>query len=114
MADGSSVAVPPNNEGARSGIAVTGNSRWNHVKQVFEAALEQSPDERKAFLRQRCGEDTALHAEVESLLAAHEQAGSFAERPAFAVVTQSTSGSVGRVLHSGGVMLKSGDRLGPY
>ena len=40
------------------------------------------PDERAAFLRDACGEDVALRDEVESLLAAHADAGSFAERAA--------------------------------
>jgi eukaryotic-like serine/threonine-protein kinase len=56
--------------------------RWNRVKQVFQAALERSPDSRPAFLADACGGVRSLRAEVESLLRAHEQAGSFAERPA--------------------------------
>ena len=34
-----------------------------------------------AFLRDECGDDAALREEVESLLAAHAEAGSFAELP---------------------------------
>ena len=55
---------------------------WDRVKQVFQAALEQSLETRPTFLDETCGDDTALRAEVESLLRAHAQAGSFAERPA--------------------------------
>ena len=73
---------------------------WDRVKQVFQSALERSPDTRPAFLDAACGDDRSLRAEVESLLRAHEQAGSFAERPAIDGVT--------------GRPLQRGDRLGPY
>ena len=55
--------------------------RWQHVKELFQAALDQAPFERAAFVREACAGDTALQAEVESLLTAHERAGSFAEPP---------------------------------
>jgi len=73
---------------------------WDRVKQLFQSALEQSPDARPAFLDKICGNDRSLRAEVESLLRAHEQAGSFAERPAIDGVTDRP--------------LQRGDRLGPY
>jgi serine/threonine-protein kinase len=73
---------------------------WDRVKRVFQSALERSPDTRPAFLDAACGDDRSLRAEVESLLRAHEQAGSFAERPAVDSVT--------------GGPLHRGDRLGPY
>ena len=57
-------------------------SRWPRVKEIFHAALARAPDQRAAFLRDACGEDVALSDEVESLLAAHAAAGSFAERAA--------------------------------
>jgi len=59
---------------------------WDRVKQVFEAALSARPDERSAYVRNACAGDRALQAEVESMLAAHERAGSFAERPALETV----------------------------
>ena len=57
-------------------------SRWPRVKEIFYAALARAPDQRSAFLRDRCGEDDALRGDVESLLEAHEAAGGFAESPA--------------------------------
>jgi len=74
--------------------------RWDRVKQVFQAALERRPQTRPAFLDGACGDDRPLRAEVESLLRAHEEAGSFAERPAVEDVT--------------GRPLQRGDRLGQY
>jgi eukaryotic-like serine/threonine-protein kinase len=73
---------------------------WNRVKQTFQAALEQSLETRPTFLDETCGDDAALRQEVESLLRAHQQAGSFAERPA--------------VDKLAGGPLQRGDRLGPY
>ena len=47
--------------------------QWQRVKDLFQSALEQDPERRSSFLRQACGSDASLLAEVESLLAAHEQ-----------------------------------------
>jgi serine/threonine protein kinase/Tfp pilus assembly protein PilF len=55
---------------------------WERLKQVFEAALQRSPDERASFVRDVCGSDRALLTEVESLLAAHGAAGNFVQRQA--------------------------------
>ena len=53
--------------------------RWREVDQLLEAAIEHEPGERLAFLDKACAGDDSLRGEVESLLAAHEQAGSFIE-----------------------------------
>src|SRR5580765_5838563 len=55
---------------------------WDRVKAIFQQALEGERTERAALVRDRCGDDRALQAEVLSLLAAHDAAGSFAERAA--------------------------------
>src|SRR5689334_2390208 len=57
--------------------------RWAQIKSVFSAALEQPVAERAAFITSQCRGDEALAQEVESLLAAHDQAHSFIESPAF-------------------------------
>jgi serine/threonine protein kinase/tetratricopeptide (TPR) repeat protein len=56
--------------------------RWDHVKRILQEALDLPGDQRPTYLDETCGDDQALRAEIESLLLAHEQAGSFAERPA--------------------------------
>ena len=61
------------------------DERWVRLKEVFEAAVDLDPTQRAAFLDQECGDDEALRAEVESLLKADEQTGSFIEEPAFAI-----------------------------
>lgn len=71
-------------------------SRWQHVKGLFQAALERPAEARPAFLDQACA-DSQLRQDVESLLASHAEVGSFLEVPAapFAPVVP-------------------GSRLGPY
>jgi WD40 repeat protein/serine/threonine protein kinase len=50
---------------------------------IFATALDkQKPAERSAFLEEVCAGDAALRQRVESLIAAHEQAADFLERPA--------------------------------
>jgi serine/threonine protein kinase/tetratricopeptide (TPR) repeat protein len=49
--------------------------RWQHVQELFEAAIECEGEARARVLEQRCGADADLRREVESLLAAHERPG---------------------------------------
>src|SRR5262245_36060923 len=51
--------------------------RWNHVDQLLQSALEMPAVERDAFLRNACGGDKQLEAEVRSLLVAYDGADSF-------------------------------------
>ena len=61
--------------------------RWRAVDAVLQAALARAPAERAAFVGDACAGDDALRHEVESLLAANEQAGDdFLERPAAEVL----------------------------
>src|SRR2546423_6788944 len=59
--------------------------RWQQLDQLFHAALEREPEQRSAFLDEACASDEVLRKEVETLLAAHENAESFIENPAFEV-----------------------------
>jgi serine/threonine protein kinase/predicted Zn-dependent protease len=99
MAKRARVAVSADDDRPRREEHVTAGA-WDHVKQLFQAALERSPETRPAFLDRACGDDRSLRAEVESLLQAHEQAGSFAEQPAIEQVF--------------GRLMKRGDHFGPY
>lgn len=56
----------------------------NRVENLFEQALRQPAAERQSFLRESCGDDRALLAELMSLLSSHDQADSFLETPAIA------------------------------
>jgi eukaryotic-like serine/threonine-protein kinase len=85
-------------------------SRWPRVKELFDSALARAPEQRATFLRDACGVDGALRQEVESLLAAHAAAGSFAERAAIdaAVLQGAPLGS------RAAPALSAGTELGPY
>src|SRR3989441_11598793 len=79
------------------------------AKELFAAALElTNPVERAALLDSECAGNPALRAEVESLLAAHEQASKFLESPpAVAETLAVTTGMIP-------VTEKPGDRIGHY
>ena len=49
---------------------------WETVKALFEAALEEKAENRSSFLKERCP-DASVCAEVERLLAEHDEAASF-------------------------------------
>ena len=48
--------------------------RWQEIRTVLEAALPMDSEQRRAYLDQACASDVSLRREVESLLAADEQA----------------------------------------
>jgi eukaryotic-like serine/threonine-protein kinase len=75
-------------------------ARWELVKRLFDAALGRPSVERAAFVETACGADVELRREVESLLAAHGEAGSFAEHPPVASADRAR--------------LQSGARVGSY
>ena len=55
----------------------TNPGTWQKIESLFAEALEQSPDQRSAFIDRCCADDDHLKSELRSLLAAHEQAGEF-------------------------------------
>ena len=83
--------------------------QWARVKELFQAALECGPEERLVFLTRVCDADEAVRAEVERLLAAHEQAGDFIEPSPSAGSRRSLTGQtlgryqIGRLIGSGGM-----------
>jgi serine/threonine protein kinase len=56
--------------------------RWRVVDAILRASLSCEPAQRDAFVAQACGDDEELRLEVVSLLAAHDRAGDFLDRPA--------------------------------
>ena len=83
------------------------SQRWRQLNDLFAAALERPAAERSPFLAGACGEDLGLRGEVESLLAAHEEAGDFIETPAL-------QGLAGLEASEPADDLAAGSRLGPY
>src|SRR2546422_7433890 len=55
--------------------------QYEHLTELFHAALEVAPDQRVVFLDQVSEGDTNLRRELASLLAAHEQRASYTEPP---------------------------------
>lgn len=60
--------------------------RWQQIEELYHAALERLPAERAVFLQNACAAESDLRQEVESLLAARDQVGSFIENPPMDVV----------------------------
>ena len=62
--------------------------QWARIKEIVGAALERKPTERAAFLGQACAHDVELRNEVESLLAAHADAGDLSASPWISTVAE--------------------------
>jgi len=75
---------------------------------ILNAALELPPAARAAYLDHACPGDAALRRQVETLLAAHEQAGDFLETPPTGLDLQRT------VQVTPAPTEKPGDRIGRY
>ena len=57
--------------------------RWQQVREILDSAIALPPAERSAYFERVCGPDQELRSEVESLLRAHDDAGSvFLNTPA--------------------------------
>jgi serine/threonine protein kinase len=91
---------------------VTRDTRWERVKQLFDAGCRLADDEQQRWLAEVCGTDQDLRAELASLLRAHRRAGGFMETPALAspaaaeAVFERTQPMPGRE--------RGGSRIGPY
>ena len=78
--------------------------RWARIKELFHEALERAPEDRGAFLTDACAGDAdaaALRAEVDRLLSAHVQAGSFIETSPVSAAGESAAPSVMRPAMTG-------------
>jgi serine/threonine protein kinase/Tol biopolymer transport system component len=62
-------------------------AQLEQIKEIFYAAVEQSPERRSEFLVAACAGDVAVRGEVERLLAEHERAGGFLENPFKAIAS---------------------------
>jgi serine/threonine protein kinase/tetratricopeptide (TPR) repeat protein len=56
-------------------------ARWQEAKRLFEAAIAMEESQREAWLRDVCGSEAELHAEVQSLLDWHRESTGFLETP---------------------------------
>jgi Tol biopolymer transport system component/serine/threonine protein kinase len=62
--------------------------RYQQIGKLYHSVLELDADVRPMFLAQACDGDEELLREVQSLIASHEQAGSFIESPALEVAAE--------------------------
>ena len=62
--------------------------RWQQINNLFYSALEVEMSEREEFLKTACEGDAELFQEVQSLLVAHEQPGSFIGNSLFEIGMQ--------------------------
>ena len=67
-------------------IKTTASENWQQVRNIFDDALRQKPEERAGFVRRVCGGDETLFSEVNSLLLSYDSAESFLEMPAIVKV----------------------------
>src|SRR6266568_3910269 len=81
-------------------------ARPQTIEETFHAALDCEPDQLSAFLDKTCAGDELLRREVETLLAAHQQAESFIETPVAALAA--------RIVKNGQADLLIGQTIGHY
>ena len=80
--------------------------QWSRVKDIFNAALEQEPGGRAAFVAEASAGDDSVRAEVERLLDAQRESADFIEHPAAATLLSGRIIShyeIGRLIGSGGM-----------
>lgn len=65
-----------------TGAGTPDDARWRRLNDLFEQALTRPVGERAAFIAASAASDPDLRAELESLLAAHDDEPDFLERPA--------------------------------
>ena len=76
--------------------------QWRQVNRIFYEALDRAPADRTHFIETECAGDSSLLREVETLIASHEDAGSFLEA------------SAAKAVRSSSVTMAPGARVGVY
>ena len=90
------------------------SERWQEVDALFEAVLDQEPQDRSAFLDQACGNDGDLRQAVEALLRASEESKSFLETPLDERAGHLWHDFVDELSHKEPVASLAGQRVGAY
>ncbi len=58
--------------------------RWRKVEDIFQNALDLSPEERSKYVIETCGNDESLRRDVQLLLSQHDSAGELLDQPLYA------------------------------
>ncbi|HET9360271.1 MAG TPA: protein kinase [Vicinamibacterales bacterium] len=88
--------------------------RWKRIKEIFDAAVAAPVEDRAAVVRDVCGGDRALEAEVESLLVADVADGPVLRQPADKDLRERVFEAIADVFQNGTRTLRQGDGLGTY
>ena len=88
------------------GLSVTSHDRWQRIEDVFHRAADLPPTDRGAFLASSCAGDPDLRHEVESLLAADEDAGD--------IIGQAVAEAASSLRLDSESSVRPGSRIGPY
>src|SRR5437660_910455 len=81
-------------------------ARLRTIEEIYRTALDQEPDQIRAFLDTACEVDEVLRRKVEALLASRERAGNFIETSAVGLAT--------RIIENGQADLLVGRTIGHY
>src|SRR5437660_9199505 len=81
-------------------------ARLRTIEEIYRTALDQEPDQIRAFLDTACEGDELLRRKVEALLASHQRPGSFIETSAVGLAT--------RIIQNGQADLLVGRTIGHY
>jgi eukaryotic-like serine/threonine-protein kinase len=76
--------------------------RWHRITELFQAAVARDPATRDAFLLDACRGDPDLRGELDALLAAHDEAGSFGKTGIFGLSQLGSMGDGAEVPGAGG------------
>src|SRR5689334_19307358 len=57
--------------------------RWRQVEEIFQAALDLSPEDRNRYVSDVCAQDSQLKRDVESLLLQYDSAGELLDQPVY-------------------------------
>ena len=82
--------------------------RWQQISRIFKSAVSLDPEARNAYVAGQCGGDESLRAEVEKLIASHQEAskenfigGMAAEAAAPLLIDENEPGGTHRTLSNG-------------
>ena len=84
--------------------------RWRRIEELFHSALKVEENRRVAFLEESCAGDADLRLKVESLLAHHQEEGSFLDSPALELAVQELNSSAAVQSASHGAAAAMADR----
>jgi serine/threonine protein kinase len=79
-------------------------TKWQHIQELVNSALDLPPEERAPFLEKTCGGDTEIRRQIDNLIESCEQTDNFLER----AVEASASGVLGAPTPA------EGERIGAY